>query len=143
VALRKVLEGPLLRKLGEAKQYLQLIGEEEVSLQDTLFEEWVNVTEYLLWLAFGDLSPHVRSFRSLRRLCMERDLLLRRFATCVGRAQRELREQGMPNPQVELQVGQEKLPDYARNREWERRQRQERFGWQVFWLWHLFDRFQL
>lgn len=133
MAVRKQFEGIIHSRLDEAERFLQVLGRDLVTYEEDCFLEWMRVTDCVFSVAFGELSHHTRSYRTVVHLVqMERGLFLNRLAACVRRAKLEIVQKGVPNPELEWPAGWE-VPEYLLNREAEETKRRRRQWWR--WLW--------
>ena len=135
MAVRKQFESIVHARLEEAERFLQMLGAEEVAFlqEEERFLEWKSVTDDVLLFAFGELSRHTRSFRTVVELVqMERGLYINRLSACVRRAKLEIVSSGMHNPERELPEGWE-LPDYPCNQAAQKLRRRKRDWWRWFW----------
>lgn len=133
MAVRRQFESIVHARLEEAERVLHMLSAEEVSCEDERFLAWKSATEDVLLFAFGELSRHTRSFRTVVELVqMERGLYINRLSACVRRAKMEIVSSGLHNPERELPEGWE-LPDDPCNRAEQELRHRKRGWWRWFW----------
>lgn len=140
---RKSMTGDVISRLQDAEHFLKLLRRGQVLPTDPRVREWSEVTRAVFYFAFGELSPLYRDLQvALGSAEGNRGLHSYPLARCLYLAKRSVQRQGLMNG--EWPVTEDfSLPDYLRNRGFEREETDERCWWTLFWSFHTFDKYKL
>lgn len=142
MTVRGQLEGQVLQKMVEAERYLKAMREERLAVDDPRFQEWQHGVGLLLWFAFGELSPHTRTWLRLHAADATPHVFYSRVSGCLHRARKRMAQSGLPNPFLSAPEGL-RLPAFAINRSCWREQIAEQARWRLFFAAERYERGKL
>ncbi|ARU62253.1 hypothetical protein CBW65_15480 [Tumebacillus avium] len=131
MTVRGQLEEQVLLKLEEAERYLKAMREERLDVDDPRFQEWQRGVGLLLWFAFGELSPHTRTWQRVHAADATAHVYYSRLSGCLHRARKRVAQSGLPNPLLSAPEG-VLLPAFSINRSYWRDGIAEQARWRLF-----------